>query len=173
MSEGHRHIYGLKTATALLERPSCIPAGRPRGAKAAGIRYEKAVFEALEGGIRGQWFQYEDENGPGYCQPDIIYPFLPDFFAIIEVKYTLVPGAHQKLNQLYIPVASLALKAPCAGVVIVKNLDPRYRRGKIYTDLRTAAEISFHRGYPTLLQWAGQVLVHPEYPSFKISARVA
>lgn len=159
MSDSHRQIYGLQSAAALLEKPACIPQGRPRGAKAAGIRFEKSVFEALPGGIRGQWFQYEDVNGTGYCQPDIIYPFLPDFFAIIEVKYTLVPGAHQKLSQLYIPVAEKALKCPCAGVVIVKNLDPRYRRGKIYTDLATAAEIAFHRGFPTLVQWAGQNLI--------------
>lgn len=159
MSEGHRQISKLKTATALLERPSAIPQSRPRGAKAAGIRFEKAVFEALCGGIRGQWFSFEDENGWGYCQPDIIYPFLPDFFAVIEVKYTLVPGAHQKLSNLYLPVVSKALKAPAAGVVIVKNLDPRYRRGKIYTDLRAAAEVSFNRSYPTLVQYSGQALI--------------
>lgn len=155
----HRHILGLRRAEALSEKPSCIPQSRPRGAKAAGIRFEKAVFEALSGGIRGQWFSYEDENGPGLCQPDILYPFLPDFFAVIEVKYTLVPGAHQKLSNLYLPVASRALQAPCAGVVVVKNLDPRYRRGKIYTDLRAAAEAAFDRGYPTLLQWSGQALI--------------
>lgn len=177
-----RQIYRLKTAVALSEKPACIPQGRPRGAKAAGIRFEKAVFEALSGPagglstprgdapscIRGQWFEFEDENGCGYCQPDIIYPFLPDFFAVIEVKYTLVPGAHQKLTNLYLPVVSKALKSATAGVVIVKNLDPRYRRGKIFTDLRTAAEVSFNRGYPTLVQWAGQALIRSANDMFQI-----
>lgn len=169
MTTGSRTISNLKSASALAERPSCIPASRPRGAKAAGLRLERAISDALPGGLHGQWFAFEDENGPGFCQPDIIYPFLPDFFAVIEIKYTLVPGAHQKLSNLYLPVVSHALKAPAAGVVIVKNLDPRYRRGKIFTDLRIAAEVSFNRGYPTLVQYVGQALLRP-YDAIRIEA---
>ena len=84
------------------------------------------------------------------------------------MKYTLVPGAHQKLTNLYLPVVAKALKAPTAGVVIVKNLDPRFRRGKIYTDLRTAAEVSFDRGHPTLIQWAGQALIRNPTDMFQV-----
>jgi hypothetical protein len=162
MQDGIRRILNLKSASALAERPPSIPLNDPKtGAKAAGLRFERLIYSALPSALHGQWFFFEDENGPGHCQPDLIYPFLPDFFAIIEVKYTLVPGAHQKLNNLYLPVVSAALKAPAAGVVIVKNLDPRYRRGKIYTDLRTAAFAAFDRGHPTLLQYAGQSLIRP------------
>jgi|SRR5215472_12443256 len=158
--EGHpRQIEGLKSAIALLERPSCIPQPRPRGAKAAGLRFEKSLFAALSKGIRGQWFSFEDKNGPGYCQTDILYSFLPRYMVVIEAKYTLVPGAHTKLVNLYLPVASKALNAPVCGVVVVKNLDPRFRRGQIYTDLPSAAAASYEQGYPTLIQWSGQALL--------------
>lgn len=158
----HRSICGLKLAVPLAARPSCIPNSKPSSlssSKQAGLRLEKQLQAALPGSIRGQWFSYQDDNGPGVCQPDLLYPFLPYFLCVIEIKYTLVPGAHQKLNSLYIPVVQAALRKPCAGVVIVKNLDPRYRRGRIYTDLKAAADAAFDRGFPTLVQWSGQALL--------------
>jgi hypothetical protein len=81
-------------------------------------------------------------------------------YVVIECKYTLVPGAHSKLCSLYIPVVEAAFDRHACGVVIVKNLDPRFRRGRIYTDLRLAAEAAWMTGYPTLLQWSGQPLMH-------------
>jgi hypothetical protein len=155
-----RSLLGLKRAALLPSRPACIPPSRPRGAKAAGLRFERALASSLKGCLHGAWFEFEDLNGFGYCQTDIIMPFLPHFLAVIEVKYTFVPGAHSKLANLYLPIAEKAFGAPAVGVVVVKNLDPRFRRGRIYTNLWNAAMASRDTGYPTLIQWAGQALLN-------------
>jgi hypothetical protein len=167
----HRRIEGLIRAKALVSRPACIPASKPRGAKAAGLRFERALHKSLAGSIHGQWFEFEDKNGFGYCQTDLILPIQRwkgdegGLYVVIEAKYTLVPGAHSKLASLYIPVVSQAFGCQACGVVIVKNLDPRYRRGRIYTDIQAAAEASWMTGYPTLIQWSGQPLMHSSHAS--------
>jgi len=156
----HRRIEGLKRAAAVPQRPACIPlpSSKMKGAKAAGLRFEKALHKALPGSIHGQWFEFEDQDGFGYCQTDLIFP-LGGMNVVIEAKYTLVPGAHSKLASLYIPVVSQAFGGEACGVVVVKNLDPRYRRGRIYTDIQAAAVASLESGYPTLIQWSGQALL--------------
>jgi hypothetical protein len=160
-SPQHRRIDGLKYAAAVAGRPNCIPLSKPRGVKALGLAFERKLARALPSSIHGQWFEFEDALGFGYCQTDIIMPFLSKgFIAVIEVKYTLVPGAHSKLSGLYLPVVQAAFNMPAAGVVVVKNLDPRFRRGRIYTSLIDAAEAALDVGYPTLLQWSGQPLMH-------------
>ena len=156
-----RVISDLKWAHPLDSRPPCIPTSRPRGAKAAGLRFERELAKHLPSALHGQWFEFEDQNGHGYCQTDLIYSLLPAYLAVLEVKYTLVPGAHSKLLNLYLPVVSAALSRPAVGVVCVKNLDPRYRRGCIHTDLHTAASHAATTSYPALLQWSGQPLVVP------------
>jgi hypothetical protein len=153
-----RIITNLKWAHPLPSRPSIIPASRPRGAKGAGLRFEKAIAKAIPSALHGTWFEFEDKGGHGYCQTDIIYTLRPDLVVVIEVKYTLVPGAHSKLVNLYIPVVTKALNRPVVGVVAVKNLDPRFRRGRIFTEIESAALYSLSTGYPSLIQWAGQSL---------------
>jgi len=158
----HRVIEDLRWASLLSERPSCIPASRPKGAKAAGLRFEKALSRHLSGSLHGKWFEFEDRNGHGYCQTDIIYVFhtpITPYAVIIEVKYTLVPGAHTKLQHLYLPIVSAALRMPSVGVVAVKNLDPRFRRGRIYTDLPSAVQAACTNSFPSLIQWSGQALL--------------
>ena len=46
--------------------------GRPRGAKAAGHRYEAKLAAALPGFRRGVWWRYLDVNGVGWCQTDLV-----------------------------------------------------------------------------------------------------
>ena len=62
-----RTIVGLESARALAGRPLSIPKGRPRGAKADGIRYEKLLAKALAplGFEHGRWFEFVDANGYG------------------------------------------------------------------------------------------------------------
>lgn len=159
-----RRIEGIRRAKALPEKPACIPASRPRGAKAAGLRFERALAKSLKGSMHGQWLEFEDRNGFGYCQVDVLFSMLPRFMVVIECKYTLVPGAHSKLVSLYLPVVEEAFGCPVAGVVVVKNLDPRYRRGRIYTNIEEAAIAAFESKYPTLIQWSGQSLLTPLLP---------
>ena len=165
----------LRFSCSLQGRPSCIPEplriSKLSSAKAHGIRFEKALHKALPGSIYGQWWEFEDARGHGLCQTDLIYPFHlqpgPATIAVIEVKYTLVPGAHSKLSSLYIPVVQRATNCQVAGIVIVKNLDPRFRRGKIFTSLRPAVDAALDTGYPSLIQWSGQNLLHSPLPSLR------
>lgn len=153
----YRIIKRLKWAQPLAQRPDCIPASRPRGAKAAGLRYERALAKHLSEGAHGVWFEFQDDNGHGYCQSDHLYSFLPNFIAILEVKYTLVLDAYSKLRDLYIPVISTAMKAPAVGIIVVKNLVAGFENA--YTDLPSAALASYETDYPTVLHWRGQPLM--------------
>ena len=156
----------LRFACSLQGRPSCIPLSKPKGIRAVGLRFEKALHKALSGSIHGQWWEFKDACGYGLCQTDLIYPFHlqpgPATIAVIEVKYTLVPGAHSKLSSLYIPVVQRATNCLVAGIVVVKNLDPRFRRGKIFTSLKPAVDAALDTGYPSLIQWSGQNLLHDQ-----------
>lgn len=50
------------------------------------------------------WFEFEDMNGFGYCQPDFLI-YLPDSSIIIlEAKYTYTPAGDEELKQLYSPI---------------------------------------------------------------------
>jgi len=150
-------------AAAMRDRPDYIPLSKPKGVRALGLRFERRLHKALPGSIHGQWWEFEDTQGYGVCQTDLIYPFHlvpgPATVAVIEVKYTLVPGAHSKLSSLYMPIVSKALGCRVAGIVIVKNLDPRFRRGRIFTSIQSATDAALATGYPSLIQWAGQSLV--------------
>lgn len=157
MQPAHRVIRRLQYAKPLKERPSCIPLARPRGAKAAGLRYERQLAKHLPESAHGVWFEYCDDYGRGYCQPDLLFSFLPNFIAILEVKYTLVLDAFAKLNDLYIPIISHAMKAPACGVIVVRNLTPGIQ--DVCHDLAEAAAISYETSYPTILHWRGQPLL--------------
>lgn len=98
-----RVIRGLQWAERC-ERPSSIPVGRPRGAKAVGIRYEKALGKALgPSWEHGQWFSFRDINGQGYCQTDFLL-ILPNLAIILECKYSWVKTAYEQIEFLYTPV---------------------------------------------------------------------
>lgn len=117
-----RVINGLVWAKPCA-RPRAIPASRPRGAKAAGLRYERALAAALPKAKHGQWFEFEDRNGPGWCQTDLLLE-LPSGVLVLESKYTWVPEGHQQVEDLYLPVVAKALAKPTFGGVVAKVLTP-------------------------------------------------
>lgn len=126
-----RVIRGLKWARALDARPSCIPVGRPRGAKAAGLRYERALAAALPGAKHGQWFEFEDLAGRGYCQVDLLLDsgLRKDSLGrvkllILESKYTWTFEGHQQIEGLYRPVVERAYGCSVLGIVVAKRLIP-------------------------------------------------
>ena len=165
-----RTVDGMRWARALEARPSCIPPlSKLEGAKGIGIRFERKLHRVLPGSAYGQWFEFEDEAGFGYCQTDLLVSLSPGLIAVLEAKYTLVPGAHAKLAGLYVPVVEKALGCKAVGVVVVKNLDPRFRRGRIFTDLHGAASDALESGYPSLIQWSGQSLLPRRIPSSSAS----
>lgn len=116
----YRQIQGLKWASPC-ERPQGIPKSRPRGAKAAGLRYEKALAKALPAAKHGQWFEFEDRNGRGWCQTDLL--LIRDHeVVILEAKYTWTQEGHFQVNGLYRPVVEIAFGKPAVGVVVCKVL---------------------------------------------------
>lgn len=146
----HRKITGLKWARPC-SRPNSIPVGRPRGAKAAGLRYERALASAVPNATHGQWFEFEDANGRGHCQPDLIL-FFDSIVIVLESKYTWTLAGHRQIEELYIPVLQEVYRRKVYGGVVCKVLTP-ICDARISSDLETfIAEIKFGRA---VLHWIG------------------
>lgn len=119
-----RKITGLKWARRLPHWPSCIPHPRPRGFKALGARYEKAVGQQLGARAeRGVWWEFADANGPGLCQTDFIITG-QQLLAVLECKHTWTEEGWEQLQRLYLPVLQLATGMPTIGLLVCKNLVP-------------------------------------------------
>jgi hypothetical protein len=92
-----RTIRGLKWA----ELCACpFPPQKHEGARLAGLRFEKAVWQRT-GGLHNPWINYEDDFGEQFACPDIV---LPDQGLVIECKLTYTPIADMQLAQLYLPL---------------------------------------------------------------------
>lgn len=158
----NRFVSGVRWAS-LCERPSCIPAPvSQKGAKAAGLRYERLFAKQFPQALHGQWFEYEDRYGRGYCQTDLIESLLPECIIVFEVKYTLTREAFLQLQELYLPIVQAAMNAPVIGIVVARNL--------IETDIEIAATLDYavavaltSPGYIPILHWVGQFVrqTHP------------
>lgn len=118
---GHRRISTVLHYARTCARPPCIPITRPRGAKGAGLRFERAIARALPGATRGQWFEFEDFYGHGYCQTDFLWDTGKSII-VVESKLTDTPAAPAQLRELYIPVVERAFGKRTYGLIIVKNL---------------------------------------------------
>jgi len=105
-------IRKLKWVKALDARPDFIPMTKSRGVKRAGQLYENRIanyMKAVYGEDRvlhGQWYQFEDGRGNGWCQTDIIIK--PDVdskvLVILECKLKAVAKAESQLKNLYLPI---------------------------------------------------------------------
>src|SRR5215468_9863777 len=154
-----------------VERPSFIPVSRPKGAKAAGLRYERAFAAYLKpmGCVAGQWFEFEDRTGVRYCQTDIIFPLNRRLFALIEVKYTLVDRAYDQLLDLYGPVVEAAYNTRVGLVTVFRNTRGEFDRTGLCDDIRLACQWSIDTGGVGLLRWMGQPVVHePNEPNERL-----
>ena len=152
-----RVIVGLKWARRAPGRPPEIPKGRPRGRKAAGIRYEKDLQHALPMTVCGQWWEFEDVNGHGWCQTDLIGAFGPEGpLVVLEAKLTWTMEAWAQLEGLYIPVVSKAEGRDCLGIQVCKNLKPGVRN--IWTDLGAALGAE---GPRPVWHWMGWTVPEP------------
>lgn len=155
-----RFVKGLISADPC-SRPPNIPKSRPRGRKAAGLKYEKDLACGLRLSIigkmplwHGQWFRFIDQNGLGVCQPDIIVR-TPVGIAILESKYTWTAAGHLQLDKLYIPVVEKANPGiPAFGIVVCKVLTSDVNPAWICRDLRSAI-LRASAGFKTVLHWIG------------------
>lgn len=148
-----RIVSGLISAQLLTSRPKCIPQGRPRGAKAAGIRYQKAFGQALgTSALDGPWFSFVDALGAGLCQPDFLLN-LPSCVVVLECKYTWTPLAWAQIEALYLPVVAKALNKPAFGLQVCKRLLPQaVSESKIVARLGNGLILANH-GARVTLHW--------------------
>ena len=138
----HRIVDGL-TWAAETGRPSGLPVTRPRGSKGAGLRYEKEISKALgREMIRGQWWEFRDKNGYGYCQTDLFREG-DRFCLVLETKYTWCPEGHSQLELLYRPVVEFVTRKPMLGIQVCRALKPDMPGEiKIVNDLQSAIEVA-------------------------------
>ena len=132
-----RAIVGLHYA-ALCLRPANIPKGRPKGAKAAGLRYEKALAAVISRAEHGQWFEFTDLNGPGHCQMDLLIVGNKRV-VILECKLTDVQTGRAQLEDLYFPIARQVWpdKRPL-GIVAARHLSKENQLELVETTLKGA-----------------------------------
>lgn len=148
----HRRIVGLEWARQLTAKPKAIPTGRPRGAKAAGVRYERALArELVPGGFQaGVWFEFRDRGGSGWCQPDLILVGTRSVL-VLEAKYTWTRVGHEQIEFLYRPVLERVFDLPVKGVVVCRVLIPETRECCVIGDLASALAVP--AGTRSVLHW--------------------
>lgn len=149
-----RVISGLVWAKPVA-RPSCIPTARPRKkCKLAGLKYEKSLAGALPQAIHGQWFQFQDRNGLGHCQTDLLLDCKLGI-VVLESKYTWTEAGHKQVEKLYLPVLAKAYPGRnVLGIVVCKVLTRDTPRGEVCQDLDSAIKRAFCGGR-TVLHWIG------------------
>ena len=148
-----RTVYKLRWARPLDEKPSCIPTARLRGVKAAGLKYEKSFGKAVPAARHGQWFEFCDANGPGFCQPDYLLR-LDDQLVVLECKLSLVDEAFEQLEGLYFPVLEKITGFRPLGVVVTKNIRPIGVKTAIRPDLISAIDAA-KIGLRGVFHWLG------------------
>jgi hypothetical protein len=150
----HRIIQGLKWARPC-ERPVCIPRSRSRGVRALGLSYERLVGERIGKRYprtrRGQWFEFEDSRGRGYCQIDVVFPHDGEF-VVLECKLADVFQGLSQIEELYLPIVRQF--GPARGVVVVKHVDRKLQLARVCTSLREA--IACASATPSVLHWIGK-----------------
>jgi hypothetical protein len=155
---GCRHIEGLIWARKC-ERPRVLPVRRPRGATGAGLRYERLVGERLRKkfpgeALLGQWFQFEDAHGRGYCQADIVVP-QAGRVVVLECKLTDTDDGREQLSWLYLPIVAHIWKRPAVGIVVAKYLtDQSVLSALVLSSLSEA--MSKANGVIPTLHWIGK-----------------
>jgi len=148
----YRSIVGLQYAAMCL-RPAHIPRSRPKGAKAAGLRYEKALSAAIPRAEHGQWFEFQDMNGPGHCQMDLIIVGSKRV-VLIECKLTEVEQGQNQLRDLYFPIAEMVWpdKKPL-GIVAARHLSKTPDLTLVETTLKGAMERAERQKIIPILHW--------------------
>lgn len=123
-----REIHGLLDA----QKCSALSFPKTKDPKMQkGLVYEKKVTKALnltakKCGAKCEsqtWFKYFDRQGLGYCAIDNLFTF-GDQTLVIEVKYTWVSEAEEKLFKLYLPVVFGSNNFRARPLIICRNITP-------------------------------------------------
>jgi len=150
-----REVSGLKWARVLEKGPFKVSRAKSKSQK-EGLNYEKALAQALTPCAHGPWFEFEDRNGYGCCQPDILWPWEGGII-VFEAKLSNVDQAYKQLSGLYLPVIALARGKKTSGVIVTKSLH-RVRNTNLVVESLPGALALISRGYIPILHWLG---THP------------
>lgn len=152
-----RQIRGLKWVQRVAP-PPWAHTDRPKGAKAAGLRYEKALAEAIPWAKHAPWFKFCDAGGVGWANPDFLWVRQAEIF-VFEAKLTDCPEAYDEIATLYAPILAFWGQKPVRGVVVCKNLTPKTDKMGLTGDLSTA--LAMARRSISTLHWLGRVPLGP------------
>lgn len=149
-----RRIEGLRWARKA-ERPPGFAGGRVRlrGWKQQGVLYEKAVAGALPEAEKGTWWEFEDQNGLGWCQTDLILVGTRSVL-VLECKLSATADAWVQLEGLYQPVVRVALGLEVVGMQVAKVIRPGMVPGVVVGDLVSGMEV-VRSGRRPLVHWKG------------------
>lgn len=135
---GHRVIDDLRVCALLSARPKFIPRPGGKGSKALGRTYQNKVGKFIRRKfpdlVTGQWFEYVDANGRGWCETDH-YLVFEDQVILFECKLTQTHVAFLQMDELYKPILRKIYGKPVTGVQVCKHLT---ERGRSITDVREA-----------------------------------
>jgi hypothetical protein len=136
-----------------IKKPDWLPRNEVRkGAKAAGMRFERHVHAALLGRYPEQylpspWIGYRKEHQSrlSFCQPDGLYIDIGEgLIVIVEVKLKHGRRAWEQLNELYLPcVSQIFHDFEIRLIEVVKWFDPN-----AFRDQKTALCESIHTCSP-------------------------
>ena len=165
-----RRIEGLRWAKPSESGPR-LPTSRAKGAKAAGLRYERALARALspQGWCHGQWWEFEDRRGHGWGQTDLwkgVISHIGGVVVLLEAKYTYTRDGWEQLDGLYKPVVEMATGRRVVGVEVCKALTPQVEECEVTGELGEAIRLAV-AGKRVVLHWLGMGLV-PQGASFGV-----
>lgn len=149
----HRVIRSLRLVKPVVSGPRNFPPLPTKGSRAVGIRYEQSLAKALAGydADHNPWFYFEDANGPGWCQPDILLADGTDLF-ILEAKLSDCEAGVRQLKELYLPVLRHVLGNRVYGITVSRYLT-RKTDTKLVTDDLGIAMLTARNHQIPILHW--------------------
>lgn len=149
-----RQIEGLSWVFHRATPPAFTLGRRPRGAKGAGLRFERAVAKAIPQAAHAQWFEFADTHGLGWASPDIIWRRGGTIY-VLECKLTLTDEADNQLRGLYLPLMSHFFGTMALGIVVARHLKPGVDPTRVTTTLAEATKKARYDSFP-VLHWLGK-----------------
>ncbi len=138
-------------------RPKFIPVPkRLRGTKRLGVAYEKALAKALPAATHGQWFEYRDESGPGWCQTDLLLES-ERRVVVVEAKLTDLAAARLQLESLYLPVLRVAFPGKTVhSIVALRHVTNVPEDTQIWDRFSEALWAARDSGPAPIFHWLGK-----------------
>ncbi len=126
---------------------------RPRGTKALGLRYEKKVAAAIPDAEHGKWFTFQDRNGYGWCQIDLLFSRRGQLY-VVECKLSDYWAARSQIDWLYRPILEEVYQTKVKGIVVQKVLRGDAPKQLIHGSMVEAMQA--HNGQvPPIVHWLG------------------